>query len=31
MINGRLYETDTMKEVWPRERVLPRQWWQMPR
>ncbi|HEX4932741.1 MAG TPA: amidohydrolase family protein [Gemmatimonadaceae bacterium] len=28
MINGRLYETETMNEVWPRERGLPRQWWQ---
>jgi imidazolonepropionase-like amidohydrolase len=28
MINGRLYETETMKEVWPRERGLARQWWQ---
>jgi len=28
MINGRLYETESMQEVWPRERGLPRQWWQ---
>jgi imidazolonepropionase-like amidohydrolase len=28
MINGRMYETDSMNETWPRQRPLPRQWWQ---
>ncbi|MBC7896304.1 MAG: PD40 domain-containing protein, partial [Cytophagaceae bacterium] len=28
MINGRMYEAETMNEVWPRQRPLPRQWWQ---
>ncbi|MBK6485891.1 MAG: PD40 domain-containing protein [Gemmatimonadetes bacterium] len=28
MVNGRLYDTETMGEVWPRQRALPRQWWQ---
>ncbi len=27
MKNGRLYEGDTLDEVWPRQRPLPRQWW----
>ena len=27
MKNGRLYEGDTLNEVWPRQRVLPRMWW----
>ncbi len=27
MKNGRLYEADTLDEVWPRERALPTQWW----
>lgn len=27
MKNGRLYEADTLNEVWPRQRELPRQWW----
>lgn len=28
MVNGRLYETETLREVWPRQRALPTQWWQ---
>jgi len=28
MRNGRLYEADTLNEVWPRERALPEQPWQ---
>jgi Tol biopolymer transport system component len=31
MKNGRLFEGDTLNEVWPTARVLPRQWWQMER
>ncbi len=27
MKNGRLYEADTLTEVWPRQRPLPEQWW----
>jgi hypothetical protein len=27
MKNGRLYEADTLTEVWPRRRALPTQWW----
>lgn len=27
MKNGRLYEADTLTEVWPRQRPLPTQWW----
>lgn len=27
MKNGRLYEADTLNEVWPRRRELPEQWW----
>lgn len=27
MKNGRLYEADTLNEVWPRRRALPTQWW----
>ena len=27
MKNGRLYEADSLTEVWPRERALPTQWW----
>ncbi|HYU10838.1 MAG TPA: amidohydrolase family protein [Gemmatimonadales bacterium] len=27
MKNGRLYEGDTLNEVWPRQRALPRMWW----
>ncbi len=28
MKNGRLYEGDTLNEVWPRERALPSYYWQ---
>ncbi len=28
MKNGRLYEAETLKEIWPRERTLPAGWWQ---
>jgi imidazolonepropionase-like amidohydrolase len=27
MKNGRLYEGETLNEVYPRQRPLPRQWW----
>lgn len=27
MKNGRMYEADTLDEVWPRQRELPTQWW----
>jgi hypothetical protein len=27
MKNGRLYDGNTLDEVWPRVRPLPRQWW----
>jgi hypothetical protein len=27
MKNGRLYEAETLKEIWPRERALGTQWW----
>ncbi|MFT5143632.1 MAG: Tol biopolymer transport system component [Rhodothermales bacterium] len=27
MKNGRLYESDTLDEVWPRQQALPDQWW----
>jgi Tol biopolymer transport system component len=27
MKNGRLYEAETLKEIWPRERALPTAWW----
>jgi len=27
MKNGRLYEADTLKEIWPRQRTLATQWW----
>ncbi|MGB1841804.1 MAG: amidohydrolase family protein, partial [Longimicrobiales bacterium] len=27
MKNGRMYDADTLDEVWPRERALPTQWW----
>ena len=27
MKNGRLYEAETLTEVWPRQRPLPTQWW----
>ncbi len=28
MKNGRIYEGDTLNEIWPRQRALPAQWWQ---
>jgi len=31
MKNGRLYDGDTLNEVWPAARALPRQWWQEER
>ena len=27
MKNGRLYEGETLNEVWPRQKALPRMWW----
>jgi len=27
MKNGRLYEGETLNEIWPRQRVLPKMWW----
>ena len=27
MKNGRLYEGDTLNEIWPRQRQLPKMWW----
>ena len=27
MKNGRLYEADTLNEIWPRQKELPEQWW----
>lgn len=27
MKNGRLYQSATLDEVWPRQRALPTQWW----
>ena len=27
MLNGRLYDADTLDEVWPRQRPLPPLWW----
>jgi len=27
MKNGRLYDGNTLAEVWPRQRPMPRQWW----
>jgi cytosine/adenosine deaminase-related metal-dependent hydrolase len=27
MKNGRLYEADTLTEIWPRQRPLPEMWW----
>ena len=27
MKNGRLYDGNTLAEVWPRQRALPKQWW----
>jgi hypothetical protein len=28
MKNGRLYEAETLTEIWPRQRSLPQGWWQ---
>jgi cytosine/adenosine deaminase-related metal-dependent hydrolase len=28
MKNGRLYEAETLTEIWPRQRTLPTGWWQ---
>jgi hypothetical protein len=28
MRNGRLYEGETLREIWPRQRAVPRGWWQ---
>jgi imidazolonepropionase-like amidohydrolase len=28
MKNGRLYEAETLREVWPRVREIPTPWWQ---
>ena len=30
MVNGRMYDAESMNELWPRQRALPRQWWQEP-
>ncbi len=30
MKNGRLYEAATLTEIWPRQRPLPRLWWEGP-
>jgi hypothetical protein len=27
MKNGRLYEGNTLNEIWPRQRPMPKQWW----
>jgi imidazolonepropionase-like amidohydrolase len=27
MKNGRLYEGETLNEVWPRQKALPAMWW----
>ena len=27
MKNGRLYEGETLNEIWPRQRTLQRMWW----
>ena len=27
MKNGRVYDGNTLAEVWPRQRPLPKQWW----
>ncbi len=27
MKNGRVYEGNTLNEIWPRQRALPKQWW----
>ena len=28
MINGRLYDGDTLNQIWPSERTMPTMWWQ---
>ncbi|MEX0691362.1 MAG: amidohydrolase family protein [Gemmatimonadales bacterium] len=28
MMNGRLYDGNTLNQIWPTERVMPRMWWQ---
>ena len=30
MVNGRMYDAESMNELWPRQRALPRQWWREP-
>ncbi|MEO6222156.1 MAG: amidohydrolase family protein, partial [Vicinamibacterales bacterium] len=30
IVNGRMYNAESMNEVWPRQRALPRQWWREP-
>jgi hypothetical protein len=27
MKNGRLYNAETMAEIWPRQREIPKPWW----
>lgn len=27
MKNGRMYDANTLSEVWPRQREIARQWW----
>jgi hypothetical protein len=27
MKNGRVYEGNTLNEIWPRQRAMPKQWW----
>jgi len=27
MKNGRMYEGDSLNEIWPRQRAMPKQWW----
>ena len=27
MKNGRVYEGNTLDEIWPRQRAMPKQWW----
>ena len=29
MKNGRLYDANTLGEVWPRQRAMPKQWWML--
>ena len=28
MMNGRLYDGNTLNQIWPRERTMPTMWWQ---